>query len=313
MPILQIRGRNSLHAGPEATVMAKWKPFSGHLKAATRKPFELFEYENFPEEFRTKLHYLLSDSMLDPLREDTPYRRFNPETVIQHELAKQHGEYALERVSFGNLLQQSSYQIVLDLLEIGMLLMHSDDKTRSDIGNFRDEVNDLFAEYGLGYRVSELEVLRVDAPAITEEAIAPAFTLLSDPEFKAAEREFKNALECLRTNRPEDAVAWSNAAFESTMKVVLEKRKVLFQKDDTARPLIQKVLGLPGLLPPYLTNFTNNLVEVFQGLPTSRNKSPPAHGQGTILARLEREDAQFAINLAATFIVFIVSRDRSTC
>jgi len=265
-----------------------WRPFSRRLKDARRKPVKVFEYEDFPKEFRIKLDYALNGG-LDPYVKVDPFQGivYNPVWEIRHLLAEQHARYEIEKWNLGELVQDEDYTVVLDLIEITWLFVDNRDESAAE--TFTAKINDL-----------------------TEQAIEPALTLLLEPGFEQAEKEFRTALDHLKSNRAPDAVAWANASFESTLKVILHARKVSFDgKKETAKPLIDKVLSVPGLVPPDLRNYANNLAEVLLGLPTLRNRNPPAHGQGTSPSTLDRDEAQFALNLAATFIVFLVNRHRS--
>ena len=269
---------------------------------------KVFEYEAFPKEFRVKLDYALSWA-LRPFVEYSYEHGHSPVQDLGHFLAEEHARYDFENRSLGELVLQD-YTVVLDLIEATWVLVAERDAHSAEA--LTAKINDLFAEYGLGYKLHDGQVLRVDTPVLTELAIEPALTLLSERGFEQAEKEFHDAVHHLRSNNPGDAVMWANAAFESTMKVILRARKVAFdEKNDTAKPLIRKVLAVPGLVPPHLSSYANNLAEVFQGLPTFRNRTPPAHGQGTSPSSMDREDAQFALNLAATFIVFLAGRHRS--
>ncbi len=296
--------------------MKPWKPYSKRKAETEREPTTVFEFEQMPETFRVSLAYTLNAAMglyTDPDEPKDMTAKF--ETHVQRELARYHGRTELEAYSFLVTMRTEDYLIVLDAIEIALRVLHSGlKKNWLDADSYRkvvEQINDLFAEYGLGYQVQETEVLRVDTPALTENAVKPALTLLADPAFAQVEEEFRKAMESHRGNQPGEAIAWANAAFESTMKVVLRERKVPFNDGDTAKPLIAKVVAIPSLIPSHLTNYANNLTEVFQALPTARNKAPPAHGAGTNPPKVTRDDASFAVNLAATFIVFLAGRHRA--
>lgn len=293
--------------------MSKWRPFSKRKKAAEGEAPTALEYENFPDEFRTKLDYHLQDA-LAALRSGNPFDRVDPNAAVQHELAKQHGDYSLERLSFSELLQVSKYLVVLDAIEIALLMLGGSQKigyrlARQKIPGLVGDINDLFEEYGLGYEIHEGRIIVVESQAVAETSIKPALTLLSASGFEQANDEFGRSLENLKAGDFGEVIVWANASFESAMKVILEREDIPFDKSkDTARPLITKVLGIPGFLPPYLASYANNLTEVLQGLATFRNRNPPAHGQGTARAQPDRNDAQFALGFAGTLITYIVRR-----
>src|SRR6266581_375515 len=127
-----------------------------------------------------------------------------------------------KRISESLVLED--YTVVLDLIEMSWSFVADRDVSSAEA--LTAKINGLFADYGLGYKVHDGQVLRVDTPVLTELAIEPALTLLSEPGFEQADKEFRTALDHLKSNRAADAVAWANASFESTMKVILDARKI---------------------------------------------------------------------------------------
>src|SRR6266566_2485428 len=146
--------------------MPTWKLFSRRQADAQRKPVKVFEYERFPEEFLTKLDYTVDEALAD--LEGMFFDSRSPPAFVRHELAKQHANYAFEARRIGEILHTGGYAVVLDAIELVWLLLESGHRSSSD---FAEEVNDHFKQYALGYKVHDGQVILIEAPAITEEAI----------------------------------------------------------------------------------------------------------------------------------------------
>ncbi len=97
----------------------------------------------------------------------------------------------------------------------------------------------------------------------------------------------------------EDTIHKSNKAFESTMKSVLTKLNISFSPDDTAETLLERLIKKE-----FIYKYTKSL---FMGLPMIRNKQG-GHGQGIDPKEVNQSYAELTLNLAGTFIVFLVTR-----
>ena len=90
----------------------------------------------------------------------------------------------------------------------------------------------------------------------------------------------------------------SNNSFESTMKSILTKRNITFKQDSNA-DLLLDYLKENGVIYSYTK-------PLFQGLPKLRNNQS-GHGQGIDLKEVNQSYAELALNLAGTFIVFLIT------
>lgn len=97
-------------------------------------------------------------------------------------------------------------------------------------------------------------------------------------------------------------------AFESTMKSICTARGWAFDAQrDTASALV-KVLFDNGLVPTHLQNQFNGLRTLLDSGPhIPRNKTAGVgHGQGPVPSEPPEHVVRFALNLAATNIVFLI-------
>ena len=82
------------------------------------------------------------------------------------------------------------------------------------------------------------------------------------------------------------------------MKSILTKRNITFKQDSNA-DLLLDYLKENGVIYSYTK-------PLFQGLPKLRNNQS-GHGQGIDLKEVNQSYAELALNLAGTFIVFLIT------
>jgi Abortive infection C-terminus len=130
------------------------------------------------------------------------------------------------------------------------------------------------------------------------EAVAPAIALLAEKGFSSANREFLDALAEYRKGRYGDSLTKCGSAFESTMKLVCDKRKWKYSPTDTAAPLLKTIVGNSGLD----SFFEQPLLIVA----TLRNRLSTAHGAGAAPRSVSQHQARYAINATAAGILLLV-------
>jgi hypothetical protein len=142
------------------------------------------------------------------------------------------------------------------------------------------------------------KVVRNDEEVTYAEAISPALTVLSGPEYEAANLEFRRALDDYRKGDYDDCLAKCGSAFESVLKVLCSQNGWPFSPNDTAAPLLKTVIGQ--------TNLASFFEQPLIIIATLRNKLSAAHGGGTSIRSVERHVAQYAITSTAAAIVLLV-------
>ncbi|MEK4711198.1 STM4504/CBY_0614 family protein, partial [Bacillus sp. FSL R10-2780] len=168
------------------------------------------------------------------------------------------------------------------------------------------EINYWFKDNNVGYEFTNGEIIRIDQTHMHEEVVKPAITLLFEEDFQGAAEEFLKAHSHYRKGDYKNALVEALKSFESTMKTICDKKGYTYNKgSDTAQKLIT-ILFDNNLIPEYLRNHFSGLRNTLEaGLPTVRNKQA-GHGQGTESIKVEPYFVEYAINLAATNIVFLI-------
>ena len=172
-----------------------------------------------------------------------------------------------------------------------------------------DELNERFKEHGLGYRFRDGRIFRVDSDYVHTEAVEPALTLLDAEGFAGPTEEFISAHKHYREGNLKEAISKALNAFESTMKAICDARGWTFDPSASAKKLIAVVLA-NGLVDKQLESHLTGLRTTLEsGLPTIRNKQG-GHGQGSNVVDVPDYIAAYALHLAASNIVLLVSAHR---
>lgn len=153
-----------------------------------------------------------------------------------------------------------------------------------------------------GYTTSTLtakpQVIRKDSEVVYRSTIQPALQLLRDSDFRAANKEFLEALEDFRKSDYGDCLTKCGSAFESVLKVLCARKKWPHSPTDTASPLLKTVIANSGLD----SFFEQPLVLVA----TIRNKLSKSHGAGLMTRDVTEAKAEYAINATAAAILLLV-------
>ena len=102
-----------------------------------------------------------------------------------------------------------------------------------------DSLNIRFKEASVGYQYVSGEIIRVDLEILHSEAVKPALSLLRDKRYNGANDEFLSAHAHYRNGKYKECLTDCTKAFESTMKVICDKRKWTYASGDTANKLVK--------------------------------------------------------------------------
>ena len=136
---------------------------------------------------------------------------------------------------------------------------------------------------------------------IHQTAIEPTLTILKNPSFSFANKEFLDALKDYREGDYGDCVVKCGSSFESVMKIICEERGWPSQKD--AGKLLDTVLSKTDL-PKFLKQ---PLIQTA----TIRNELGSAHGAGDRPRVVSKRLAQYTINSTASAVLLLVEEANS--
>ncbi|OEU42166.1 hypothetical protein BGV40_11040 [Methanosarcina sp. Ant1] len=193
---------------------------------------------------------------------------------------------------------------VVDFLRtIGLFIHIKKNETQHEpnerLRNTINDINDLFKLDKIGYEIVNEKIIRKDSEYLHEQVIKQTINLLYTNDFKGPLVEFQKALDHYIRKEYKDTIQEANNSFESTMKSILTKRNIAFKQDANA-DLLLDYLKENGVIYSYTK-------PLFQGLPKLRNNQS-GHGQGIDPKEVNQSYAELALNLAGTFVVFLITR-----
>ena len=285
---------------------------------------DVYQYENFPIEFRRQIIMISRDV----IGAETWSRYHGTQGSLQITtkiydqinaiLCKEYGVFKLSVSSktsseaiFTYFLKCENHEYILDIIELlsrsisQLRLQYQHEHHASEAIN---EINQRFKEHGIGYQfeIDANEIIRVDSQLIHAEVVKPVLQLLtSDTLYQGANDEFLSAHDHYRHNKYKECLNDCLKAFESFLKAIHEKHGWEYDKSkDTAQKLVQSCID-NGLIPSYLLSQYQSLGSLLKsGLPTTRNKES-GHGQGTEIKEVPEHLASYALHLTATNLLFL--------
>ncbi|MDP9732130.1 UNVERIFIED_ORG: hypothetical protein QE446_003910 [Rhizobium sp. SORGH_AS260] len=171
------------------------------------------------------------------------------------------------------------------------------------------EINARMRRAGVGYEYIASEIVRIDSEFVHAEAVRPALLLLQDKIYAGADEEFRSAFDHFRKGKTKECLTDALKAFESTMKIICNKRRWQINQNDTAKKLIDVCLE-NGLIPSYWQNHFSSLRSMLESsVPTARNKTS-GHGQGVIVQAVPDYLASYVLHMTASTILFLINAER---
>ena len=173
------------------------------------------------------------------------------------------------------------------------------------------ELNVRFLEHGIGYQYESGKIIRIDSKYTYEEMVRPALGLLHLKGYEGAEAEFLKAHEYFRKGDNTGVLNECLKAFESTLKIICDKRSWKYDEKSTSKDLIE-ICFKNNLIPNFLQNEHNSLINLLKsGVPTLRNKLS-GHGQGTEkLPPISDYYAAYMIHMTASNIIFFIEAENN--
>ncbi len=282
------------------------KDLYGQKAEIEKKMF--FSYDEISSETRQKVICVLSENVFfgkigglsgKPITDD--YHK------LMYEICKYEGKPCTssylddKKDAINELLLKGSIEEFLRTIELFIYIRKIDQNQGSQerLSHTITDINDIFKISKIGYEIVNERIIRKDSEFLHEQVIKQTVNLLYTNEFKGPFEEFQEALDHYMLKEYDDTIHKANKAFESTMKSVLTKLNINFSQKETANKLIQ-ILSANGIIYTYMQS-------LFQGLPTIRNDQG-GHGQGLDPKVVNQSYAELSLNLAGTFIVFLITR-----
>ena len=190
---------------------------------------DVYIYDDLPKPLRVQIVHIWDDTCGSGVN-----FRDDDKKSVSKILCKEYG--TLELLSLKRfLLEGKDYEKVLDVVELSFQKiecnqenMRSRHQGRPDVfsspSDAIEELNNRFKEHGVGYQLTNGQIIRIDAEFIHTEIVKPALKLLNQQHYAGAQQEFLKAHEHYRKGNAKEALSECLKAFESVMKAICDKR-----------------------------------------------------------------------------------------
>ena len=299
-----------------------YKLFSQRKREEENGVSDVYIYNKFSKEFRNQYFHIIK-SVFNSNGDDIYYTYdgiINLWKIASESFAREKGFkclydsthfYSNNVSAYEKYVDESSDEDFLDLMDYTYTVIISNKDTRTIVGRAKiddaiEELNYRFKQHSLGYEFINGNLIEKTNEQIHKAIIKPALHLLSNKSFQGAEEEYFQAFDFFKEGKNKEAILNAIKAFESVLKTICEKMKYPYDKDkDGAKQLLQH-LSENNFYPNYLeSHLTGIRLTLESGAPALRNKKA-GHGQGSEVVSVSDEYVEYALNLVATNIVFLV-------
>ncbi|WP_315742432.1 MULTISPECIES: STM4504/CBY_0614 family protein [unclassified Bradyrhizobium] len=314
--------------------MAVFDLYSKRRKRELGGPTDVFTYDKIPDELRTQIVHIWNDAIGEPALSE--YFEDEIRESYQEIVKILRREYSVfQLVSSYNdpndprhvknelidwFLAVKDTGRALDAIELSFLLIERicskynyagrSSNAESIAQEAIEELNIRFREHGIGYQYSDGKIVRVDSQLIHKEVVVPALTVLRGQEYKNAQDEFLSAYEHFRHGKKQEALVDCYKCFESTMKVICNKREWPFDPKAAAKDLVSVCLS-NNLIPAYWQTHFNGLRSVLESaISTPRNRQA-GHGAGAGAApEIPDELVSYVLHMTAATVLFLAEAEK---
>lgn len=289
---------------------------SKRMKVFSKRHPEAAKKVILSQAVRQRIWYVLRD--YDPYYSDNDFNDYTLSgNALPDHLMREHGWQQLrayqsrdewEEVTIDGFVLRGVARFVLDALELfhDQLLEYNHGRYRRsqvDVAKYQANLNAIFEEANLPWRMLEGRIIQVDSKWLEEEVLSKAAELLSVSRFEGALAEFLQARSDLSSGDFKGAINNSNLALESTMKVIVGVQ------EEKPGALLRKLIET-RIVPDYHDGFLKAFEEhILRSVPTVRNfEKGVGHGQGKEVNEPPESLAELAVNLTGVLILYLLKR-----
>lgn len=183
-----------------------------------------------------------------------------------------------------------------------------DELTRLCLPRVIEQINMRMRRAGFGYMHDGENLVRIEDETYLEEVTSKAISILNKDGYKECYEHFIKTYEFLKNDELSEALTSSGKAIESILKTRL-KGIVSDDLDNKNWRDLRKYFKERVVIPDYMENYIDNLLNVVEGVATSRNKEG-GHGksEGYVL-QADELFIRYIINQTAANILFIAEAE----
>lgn len=176
---------------------------------------------------------------------------------------------------------------------------------------FIQEVNTLFELDNFGYRIINKEIVKIGSSETFSQVIVPAFKAIDSISFENARQELMESLHFFYQDKKELAIKKALDSVDSVLKYIITHDDKLTDKDITdkkgnTKNLLERVTNADYFINPVDVPLGLAIEHILCPL---RNKIPGAgHSKGIKKLNVDDEIVELAIDIAASYITFLIKR-----
>lgn len=276
-----------------------------YLRALKEGKFSI----ELPHDVRAKLKTFLRQYDASFYVQRDPHDNWSdPTSVLEEALRDLMTEQGWERIpgapgfdhgispAFAYLVEHGPGEHVFDLIELALSNMENEEKEKC-----RLKINQIFDLHDCPWRLADGEFFKLDADFMGARLSAGAHDHLVKNSFEGAADEYAKARQEIAAGDVKDGIIHAGKSFESVMKVMTGLEHA------NADALIKKLVEV-GYFDDLPDTIKNGFAEqVLKSLPFLRNKLA-GHGQGAKVVDVPLVYGELAIQLAAAFHNFLISK-----
>jgi hypothetical protein len=311
--------------------MAVFNLFSKRRKAE-RGPSDVYTYDKIPEGLRIQIVHIWTDAIGNPGEYGADRARASYQEIVEI-FRREYQVFVLtennrapydSRNAFGELceffLTEKTTERVIDIIEVTARVIDGPTRNWNYLGRHNadqiateaiEELNTRFRENAVGYEFANGNIVRVDNQLAHAEIVKPTLQILQDKHYANAQKEFLQAHENYRHRKYAECLVECNKAFESTMKIICDKRGWPHNPSKSTASELIKTCFDKGLIPPYWDNhFTGLRTTLTSGIPTARNRQG-GRGAGTLPNNEPPQQlVSYVLHMTASTILFLAESER---
>lgn len=275
---------------------------------------EVIIFDKLPRKLRVQFKFIMDDLLKDILFSYNDIHKMLCEKYGELSLSSKHRLGVKDNETLTEVLIREDYDIelIFDLMELiirykinDMSGNYYDDAINRYIVKIQNLINQRFKESSVGYEMINGQIIRKDSEITFTEIIRPTINLTYNELFENVNVDFVNAIKEYQTGDNKDCIVKLLKAFESTLKIICDKKGWVYNETDRCSKLINICFD-NDLVPQEMKSEFTSLNSLLQsGIPPVRNNYA-GHGEGGEERVVEDYLARYAINVTGSCILFVI-------
>lgn len=276
---------------------------------------EVIIFDELPEKLRIQFKFIVDDI----------FDRYGRYYEIHKDLCEEYGELSLsseyplgrsDRTTIIELIldENTNIETVFDILELTLRYYNYDlhenypfenNEITEIMEDLENKINIRFKESSVGYKMINLEIIRIDSEATFKQIIEPTINLTHNELFENVNLEYVDAIKSYQKGDNKNCLIKCLNSFESAMKIIFDEKDWQYEDNATSNKLLN-ICFENELIPKKMqSEFTSLRSLLESGIPPVRNHYA-GHGKGKETVVVEDYLARYAVNITGSCILLLI-------